>query len=92
MELGDLWFLVDYRVNYEEIVNEKTKVRISNKVKNFWIKTPAGIIKNEKRPLNPNLDSIPFPDRKMFDNYEEVRIAKVHSFIASIILWRVAGF
>ena len=54
-----------------------------NKVKNFWIKTPAGIIKNEKRPLNQNLDSIPFPDRKMFNDYEEVRIAKVHSFIAS---------
>ena len=54
-----------------------------NKVKNFWIKTPAGIIKNEKRSLNQNLDSIPFPDRKMFNDYEEVRIAKVHSFIAS---------
>ena len=53
------------------------------KVKNFWVKTPTGIIKNEKRPLNPNLDSIPFPDREIFDDYEEVRIAKVHSFIAS---------
>ena len=53
------------------------------KVQNFWVKTPNGIIKNQKRPLNQNLDTIPFPDREMFDDHEEIALAKVHSFIAS---------
>ena len=32
------------------------------KIKNIWLKTPKGIIKNEFAPFIKNLDSIPFPD------------------------------
>jgi len=68
---------------FAEFIDVLEKDGDISKVKNFWVKTRDGIVKNEKRPLNPNLDTIPFPDREMFDDYEEVRIAKVHSFIAS---------
>ena len=68
---------------FAEFIDVLEKGGDISKVKNFWVKTQDGIVKNEKRPLNPNLDTIPFPDREMFDDYEEVRIAKVHSFIAS---------
>jgi radical SAM superfamily enzyme YgiQ (UPF0313 family) len=39
------------------------------KVKNFWFKKDGKIIKNPLRPLIQDLDSLPFPDRELFDDY-----------------------
>jgi len=38
-----------------------------SKIKGIWIKRDGEVIKNETRPLVENLDSIPFPDRSIFD-------------------------
>jgi|SRR3989344_1286074 len=37
-------------------------------IKNFWLKLPNGSVKiNELRPLIQDLDSLPFPDREIYD-------------------------
>ena len=38
-------------------------------IKNVQVKSASGIIENELRPLIENLDSLPFPDRGLFDKY-----------------------
>jgi anaerobic magnesium-protoporphyrin IX monomethyl ester cyclase len=40
-----------------------------NNIKNLWIKKRSKIIKNELRPLIPNLDTLPLPDRDLFAPY-----------------------
>ncbi len=40
-------------------------------VENLWIKWKGRVIKNPLRPLIPDLDSLPFPDREVF-NYQEI--------------------
>lgn len=61
---------------FKELLNSlKNKKSINKTIKNLWIKTKdknnnIKIIKNETRPLNQNLDSIPFPERGLF-NYEK---------------------
>jgi radical SAM superfamily enzyme YgiQ (UPF0313 family) len=41
-------------------------------IKNLWIKTvDKKIIRNETRPFIENLDSLPFPDRELFD-YQKI--------------------
>ena len=40
-----------------------------NKIKNLWIKTDKGVIKNPVRKLIDNLDSIPFPDFDIETHY-----------------------
>ena len=53
----------------------------STHIKNFWIKKDGEIYKNPPRPLVQNLDTLAFPDRRLFDNYFEIKIAKAKSFI-----------
>ena len=42
-------------------------------IANLWIKRPSGRIdRNELRPPNPDLDSLPFPDRELFRRYSSI--------------------
>ncbi|MDD5472798.1 MAG: radical SAM protein [Candidatus Methanoperedens sp.] len=49
---------------------------------NFWFKKDDAIIKNQVRPLIENLDSLPFPDRSIFDDkftlWNDGRINSIH--------------
>jgi len=47
----------------EKIKNKKS----INKIRSLWIKSGKKIIKNPVAPLNQDLDSIPFPDRELFE-------------------------
>lgn len=38
-------------------------------IKNIWFKKNGEIIKNPPRPLIKNLDSLPFPDKELFEKY-----------------------
>ena len=38
-------------------------------IKNLWVKTEQGILKNDLNSLIPNLDSIPFPDYSVNNKY-----------------------
>lgn len=40
-----------------------------DRIANLWIKTPGGIIKNPARPFIPELDELPFPDRRMWQEW-----------------------
>jgi len=35
-------------------------------IRNLWVKTPDGVVKNPTRPFLQNLDELPFPDREMW--------------------------
>lgn len=39
-----------------------------DRIPNLWVRRPDGsVARNEVRPLIENLDSLPFPDRDLFD-------------------------
>ena len=40
-----------------------------NNIRNLWVKTRDGIIKNPPRPFLQNLDELPFPDREMWQDW-----------------------
>ncbi|MDD4955178.1 MAG: radical SAM protein [Candidatus Omnitrophica bacterium] len=45
-------------------------------VKNLWLKRDSRVIKNEVRPLENNLDDLPFADRRLF-NYQSLYDYKI---------------
>lgn len=53
-----------------ELVNSLEKKKKNYKIKNIWFKKNNKVIKNPVRPLIQDLDSLPFPDKKMF--YEQL--------------------
>ena len=42
-------------------------------IRNVYLKRDSGVIENEMRPVIENLDSLPFPDRGLFDKYSYYR-------------------
>lgn len=38
-------------------------------IANLWVKTDNGIVRNEMRNLTEDLDSLPFPDRRLYTGY-----------------------
>ena len=54
---------------------DKIENKVDCKIRNFWFKSGNKIIRNPVRPLIPDLDTIPFPDRELFDfeKYLKVR-------------------
>jgi len=55
-----------------ELCDKLTKKQEIKDIKNFWIKENNKIYKNELRPINMDLDNIPFPDKELFK--DEIRI------------------
>jgi len=53
----------------ELVTNLENKKPIT-KIKNLWFKKNGKIIKNPVRPLIQNIDSIPLPDREIFDYHK----------------------
>jgi len=66
-----------------ELVEKMEKGEDYFSTKNFWFKKDGQVIKNPLRPLNQNLDSIPFPDRDLFDfkKYVDCRNGNVDMII-----------
>ena len=55
-----------------------------SQVKNFWIKNKGGeIIKNNVRPLENDLDSLPFPDRDLARKYAIISQTPILHFLSS---------
>jgi anaerobic magnesium-protoporphyrin IX monomethyl ester cyclase len=51
-----------------ELANNMEEGKDITQIQNLWIKGPRDdIIKNPLRPLIPDLDSLPFPDRDLYD-------------------------
>ena len=42
-------------------------------IQNLWVKHNGNIYRNEVRPLIKDLDSLPFPDRGLFDRYDRYK-------------------
>ncbi|MBU0530805.1 MAG: B12-binding domain-containing radical SAM protein [Nanoarchaeota archaeon] len=57
---------------FEDVLSNLEKGKSITKIKNLWVKDKRGkITNNPVRPLNKNLDSIPFPDRDLIYNYDK---------------------
>lgn len=52
----------------DELLQTLAKGQKVNNIKNIWFKDNNRIIKNPRRKLIENLDSLPFPDKEMFYN------------------------
>jgi len=53
-----------------DLLNAIDKKRDFTKIKNLWVKKDGKIIKNPPRNLIQDLDLLPFPDRELFDQYD----------------------
>lgn len=42
-------------------------------IRNIWFKKDGSVIKNPVRQLNSNLDTIPFPDKSLFEDYIDMK-------------------
>jgi len=51
--------------------------------KNFWFNVQGKIYKNPLRKLEQNLDNLSFPDRKLLNDFKEIKLAKIHNFITA---------
>ncbi|HAW60644.1 MAG TPA: hypothetical protein DCW86_04165 [Actinobacteria bacterium] len=67
-----------------ELCERLEKGQEINDVRNIWLRMDGGIARNPLRPLVENLDSLPFPDRDIFDyeRLEDARLGRV-AFMAS---------
>ncbi|MCC6450564.1 MAG: B12-binding domain-containing radical SAM protein [Candidatus Aureabacteria bacterium] len=52
-------------------------------IRNLWVKHDGRISRNELRPLIPDLDSLPFPDRSYYERYRLLRNKTAKMFICS---------
>lgn len=56
---------------------------IPDNIANFWLKKGTTVFKNPVRNLIDNLDTLPYPDHKLFlDRFPSIRIFKRKEFIA----------
>lgn len=73
---------------------EEAMVELSNKlekneditgIRNIWLNSGGKIYRNPLRPLINDLDTLPFPDREIFDyqNLTDIKIMKRGAFLAS---------
>jgi len=53
--------------SFLELLQKMQKNNPIDKIQNLWVKKNGKIIKNPQRELIKNLDSLPFPDREIFD-------------------------
>jgi len=72
-----------------ELVNRLDKGESVREVKNIWSKADGKIRRNNPRGLVENLDSLPFPDRKIFD-YR--RILREGGWMAEFMVGRGCPF
>lgn len=52
-----------------EVANALEKGKDISKIKNIWSKKGKKIVRNDVRPLIQDIDSLPFPDRSLFYQY-----------------------
>ena len=52
-------------------------------IKNLWVKKDGNIFRNEIRPLIEDLDTLPLPDRSIFDKYAHYREMRRRYLITS---------
>lgn len=55
-----------------ELVDALEKGKPYHEIQNLWVKHEGQVYKNPLRPLIQDLDSLPFPDRKVWKNWREL--------------------
>ena len=65
-----------------ELLNKLQAGEDYSNIPNLWVKKDGQIIKNTMRPLVPDLDRLPFPDRDSFLKYYAYAHSSVKHFLA----------
>src|SRR3989344_4254478 len=68
---------------FTEFVDAFEQKRDFSKIQNFWFKEGKSIVRNEIRHFIDDLDTIPFPDRELFDFQELIKQRKDAEFMGS---------
>ncbi len=78
-------FIGEAEETLEEFLRKYKDEDSLKKIEGLWYKDKNGTIhKNELRPLNENLDNLPFPDRGIYyDKYEDLRNRPQKTFLAT---------
>lgn len=66
-----------------DFINKLEKREDITKVPNWWIRVDNKIYKNPLRPLLKNLDTLPFPDRSLYDKYKDYRLTRTATVMTS---------
>ena len=64
-----------------ELVDLLEKKKLPTGIQNLWIKQGDKVEKNPTRPFLKNLDSLPFPDREMWQDWIDERSDSQHSIL-----------
>lgn len=59
-----------------ELVRSMEEGKVDTDILNIWFKTEEGVKKNPVRPLIQDLDTIPYPDKDLFDRHIPIRNGK----------------
>ena len=66
-----------------ELVGALERGEAVHAIRNFWFRTPDGVIRNPLRPLIEDLDRLPLPDWSLLDDFPYCREFPVRVFMAS---------
>jgi len=66
-----------------EFISKLEKGEDITNVKNWWVKVDGKIYKNEQRPLVKDLDTLPPPDRSLYNRYKDYRLARTATLMTS---------
>lgn len=70
-------------VSMKELCDSIDKGEINTSIEGLWFKTDEGIIKNPMSKLIDDLDSLPFPDRKMYWKYPSIETRSLLPILGS---------
>lgn len=66
-----------------EFANAIDSGRTLDSIANLHVKGPGGIVRNDPRPLEQDIDALPPPDRSILESYDQYRCATSRAVIAS---------
>lgn len=68
-EFVDMLCIGEGEESIVEIANQLEGGKLSYDIKNIWFKKNGEVIRNDTRPLIQELDSLPFPDKSLFEDH-----------------------
>ena len=66
-----------------EFINKLERGEDITNVLNWWVKVDNKIYKNPQRPLIKNLDTLPTPDRSLYNKYKDYQLSRTATLMTS---------
>lgn len=68
---------------FRQLVEALDQSRPIDDIHNLWLKSKGEVLRNEVGPLIEDLDSLPFPDRELYYQYDYLKKNENKSFVTS---------